>query len=96
MCIKAIYINVKRSNFPKSDDNNSTVVESSLNLSVDYMQGDSNENCKYIHETPFAFCGESNLDDCRNCRRPSCTVIQCGYEASSENLEKFVRNLLID
>ena len=51
----------------------------SFSISTSYITGGS---CLYIHENAFAYCGESNLDECRSCRKPGCTVIQCGSESS--------------
>ena len=52
------------------------------------------ENCSYIHENRLSYCGESDLDDCKSCKRQGCTVIECGEEDLKNNIN-FVRNLLI-
>ncbi len=74
MCVGSIYIYVRKSqNFDNEDKN------SSFRISSDYVSGGS---CSYIHENSFAYCGESNLEDCRTCKRPGCTIIQCGAEVN--------------
>ena len=71
MCIEAFYL------YPYSE----TLNETSFELSTEYVIGG---NCEYIHQNPFAYCGESNLDDCRNCLRQGCTIIQCGIDTTVE------------
>jgi hypothetical protein len=83
MCINAVYINVRKAYNTEPDSDNSTSFN--FKISTSYITGGS---CLYIHENAFAYCGESNLDDCRNCRRPGCTVIECG----ADNLEDLVKN----
>ena len=75
MCIGSLYVIVRRSKTPVQEEDGS--VEYSFSLSASYVTGGS---CLYIHENAFAYCGESNLDDCRNCKRPGCSVIECGQE----------------
>jgi hypothetical protein len=68
MCVDSIYV------YPiKDEGTNST--ESSLEISTEYVIG---ENCNFIHQNPFAYCAESNYDDCRHCRRQGCTIVECG------------------
>ncbi len=74
MCVSNIYIYAIK----KFELENA---EYSFNISTSIITG---ENCSYIHENKFAYCGESNLDDCKNCKRQGCTVIECGVD----NLEK--------
>lgn len=80
MCVGSIFIVVHKSFSPEPEDDNT--VNYSFVISSDYVKG---ENCSYIHETPFAYCGESDIDDCRNCKRQGCTVIQCGTEDNMSN-----------
>jgi hypothetical protein len=75
MCIGSLYVIVRKSKTPIPDEDGS--IEYSFSLSASYVTGGS---CLYIHENAFAYCGESNLDDCRNCKRPGCSVIECGQE----------------
>ena len=87
MCIGAVYINVrKRFN---TEVNEAGETKFSFKISSNYVSGGG---CDYIHENAFAYCGESNLEECRNCKRPGCTVIQCGKEISAgrNQPEKFV------
>lgn len=63
---------------------------SSFEVNIDFIVNEITDDSQYIYETPFAFCGESNLEDCRNCGRPSCALIKCGYEElNDEQEEKF-------
>jgi hypothetical protein len=55
MCISSLYIYLI-----KQDES----AQSTVDISTDYVLG---ENCVFIHQTPYAYCGESNLEDCRNC-----------------------------
>jgi hypothetical protein len=71
MCIETFYIYPYISN--KTD--------ASYDISSEYVIG---ENCAYIHQTSYAYCGESNLNECRNCQRQGCTVIECGNDPSYE------------
>ena len=64
--------------------------EGSFLISTDIVIG---ENCSYIHENKFAYCGESNLEDCKNCKRQGCTVIECGHDNLDKNIP-FVNFLL--
>lgn len=81
MCINAIYINVRKA-YNVSDSE--TPTKYNFKVSTSYITGGS---CLYIHENSFAYCGESNIEDCRNCRRPGCTVIECGMD-NLEDLHK--------
>lgn len=86
MCVFSIFIIFEKENYGK---------RSSFKISTNYILNNKlNENCQYIHETPFAFCGESKLYDCRNCLRESCSLIQCGKEEEDsvnhfDNFETF-------
>jgi hypothetical protein len=80
MCIGVIYINVRKAYNTDPETDGST--HYSFNISTSYITGGS---CLYIHENAFAYCGESNLEECRNCRRPGCTVIECGTETANAN-----------
>ena len=60
--------------------------EYSFKISTDIITG---ENCSYIHENRLSYCGESDLDDCFNCKRQGCTVIECG-EHDHKNNNPFV------
>ena len=71
MCIETFYIYPYVSNHTNA----------SYDISSEYVIG---ENCAYIHQTPYAYCGESNLDECRNCQRQGCTIIECGMDPSYE------------
>jgi hypothetical protein len=75
MCIGSIYINVKKAFNTSPESDGST--KFSFSLSTSYITGGS---CLYIHENAFAYCGESNVEECRSCRKPGCTVIQCGSD----------------
>lgn len=77
MCIGVLYIYARKASNIGSN-------RASFNISSEYVIG---ENCSYIHQNSFAYCGESNLDDCRNCRRQGCTVIECGNEYSRKNVK---------
>lgn len=60
---------------------------SSYDISTEYVIGG---NCAYIHQTHYAYCGESNLGECRNCQRQGCTIIECGLDPSYE-VRKYVK-----
>jgi len=81
MCVGNIYIYAYK-NFDLEN------AEYNFSLSTNIVIG---ENCSYIHENKFAYCGESNLDDCRNCKRQGCSVIECGID-DPENDIAFVIN----
>jgi hypothetical protein len=78
MCIGSVYVNVRRAKNPVKEEDDST--NYSFSISASYITGGS---CMYIHENAFAYCGESNLDECRNCKRPGCNIIECGNEVSN-------------
>ncbi len=82
MCIGAIYINAQRSTNKEPNE------EYSYEISTEYISWGS---CSYIHEDAYAFCGESDLDECRNCKRHGCTIIDCGNELGQGEKENFVR-----
>lgn len=84
MCLNTLYVYAR-----KSDE--SILEDSSINISVDYVVG---ENCSYIHQNSASFCGGSNLDDCRKCLRPGCTVIECGNEYSNRDVNTIRLNFL--
>jgi hypothetical protein len=67
--------------------NPDNTIDYSFNLTAEYVLG---ENCSYIHQNAMSYCGESSLDDCKNCRRQGCTVIQCGNETGPKTNPKFV------
>jgi hypothetical protein len=69
MCIEAFYLYPYFSNYTNA----------SYDISSEYVIG---ENCAYIHQNSYAYCGESNLDECRNCERQGCTIIECGMDSS--------------
>lgn len=79
MCIRNLHIYVIKDNRIKSDN-------FSMNVSTQLITG---ENCSYIHENRLSYCGESNLDDCKNCKRQGCTVVECGRE-DIKNKKPFV------
>ncbi len=76
MCVGTIYINALRAEGIDEKE------EFSFDISTEYIRWGS---CSYIHENANAFCGESNLDDCRTCKRQGCTIIQCGNETTNNN-----------
>jgi hypothetical protein len=79
MCVNYIYIYARRAEDTAAED-------SSVNITADYVIG---ENCSYIHQNSASFCGGSNLDDCRKCLRPGCTIVECGNESSNRNVRLF-------
>ncbi len=86
MCVGAIYVNAQRLS-PSSDSS----IEYSYEISTEYINWGS---CSYIHENAYAFCGESDLNDCRNCNRLGCTIIQCGNDVKQSGKDSFVIILL--
>jgi hypothetical protein len=84
MCVGTIYINVQRL---------AGYTESSYDLSTEYISWGS---CSYIHENANAFCGESNLEDCRSCKRQGCTIIQCGNDLKKGVTESFVKLIIFN
>lgn len=83
MCVFSIFVILEKDKIE---------LNSSFEISTKYEVNNTlNENCQYIHETPFAFCGESKINDCRNCLRESCSLIQCGQEEEDyvNHLDKF-------
>lgn len=100
MCVGSVYIVAHKSFSPEPEVQPDAPINYSFEISSDYVFG---ENCSYIHETPFAYCGESNLEDCRACNRQGCTVIQCGREVSNAktaltnfvNIKKLIHSYLI-
>jgi hypothetical protein len=88
MCVNALYINVRKGFNTEPEENGAT--KFSMKVTSDYVAGGS---CSYIHENAFSYCGETSLEDCRACKRPGCTVIQCGNEYTEKNslsVPKFV------
>jgi hypothetical protein len=85
MCIPTIYVNVQKA-FNSNPEADGTT-EYSFEISSEYVSWGS---CSYIHENAFAYCGESNLEDCRNCKRQGCTIVQCGNEVKDKSFEVFV------
>ena len=71
MCVYSIYIIAQKENLN---------LPVSFKASIDYIETNSNGSCQYIRESRYAFCGESKLSECRNCKRESCSLIQCGVE----------------
>ena len=82
MCVGAIYINAQRTS-SSSDPS----IEYSYEISTEYISWGS---CSYIHENAFAFCGESDLNDCHNCKRQGCSIIECGNDVIQNGKESFV------
>lgn len=52
-----------------------------LNIYDSSFEIDSNfygEACFIKSETHLDYCGQSSIEDCRNCKRPGCSVVECG------------------
>lgn len=80
MCVNSLYLLIQR------DSDNE---DSSFNISVQF--NNENKSCLSITENPFSYCGQSSLEDCRQCRRQSCSIIQCGSKTGSSfvNIKHF-------
>ena len=70
--------------------------KSQFKMDLNYVKNKKQENCKYIHENSFTYCGQSSLEECRNCKTINCAVIQCGFEENGFELEdKFVYKYIL-
>lgn len=83
-CTKKFYITLT----PDNPD-----LESSIVLTTKYILTEGEDNCIYRSENNFGYCGESSLNDCRNCKRTKCKVIECGYEKELANYEESFKGL---
>ena len=54
-------------------------------LSIKVEINSESEGCKLQEENSLSFCGQSDIEECRNCKRLSCTVIQCGSIDKNNN-----------
>jgi hypothetical protein len=71
LCVGSIYI------YPVILDQEGS--KGSFEVTTDYI---NDENCIFAHQTTYAYCGESNLEECRNCQRQGCTIVECGVSQS--------------
>ena len=72
MCVNSLYLLIQKEN-PNQD--------SSFTISVNFST--NNHSCLPIIENSFSYCGQSTLEDCRQCRRQSCSIIQCGSKTGT-------------
>ena len=78
-------INTTNSN---SIDNNITINTKNTIVSISpqffVFSNYSTENCGYTHQSAMGYCGESSIDDCKNCKWSGCNLIQCGNNVKKE------------
>ena len=94
LCLNNILIVVNPINNSNNNNNNSNSnSNSNLSTQTNYSSFDLDSNffnnspCISNHETHLSYCAESNLEDCRKCKRFGCSIVECGNYSNN----KFVR-----
>ena len=83
ICVNSLYLLIQKEN-PNED--------SSFIISVTFST--ENKSCHSLIETPFSYCGQSTLEDCRQCRRQSCSILQCGSKTGNSFVKKICINYI--
>lgn len=73
ICVNSIYILIQREKENEPGSFNITV-------SLD----ENKKSCQYITENSYSHCGQSSIEDCRQCKRSSCSTIQCGAKVGNQ------------